>query len=108
MMMWLSLPAPYVLRRSSTESMADARMRIAASCGAALAAGTLLEHMNNKSQAFAWLSIVQRLHRAPCGALACLVGAGVFHCLGDFRTVKQFDEGHRRIVANAEAHLQDA
>jgi hypothetical protein len=25
----------------------------------------------------------------------------------DFRTVEQFDEGHRCIVANAEAHLQD-
>ena len=37
-----------------------------------------------------------------------LLGGRRVFSRGDFRTVDQLDEGHRGVVANAEAHLQDA
>ena len=42
------------------------------------------------------------------GALPALLGGRRFGGFAVRRTVEQFDVGHRRIVADAEAHLEDA
>src|SRR3954451_11898218 len=102
--MLLDAFAPYDLRRSDTERITGSGMQNPSTGHRRRTACSAMSvRPKKKSQAGAWLSVAP----AADGVCPCLLGAGVFHRLGSFGAIHQFDKGHRRIVALTEAHLQN-